>query len=130
TYGKDDKKKWAVPVVMMETEGAANDTDKIVAMLKEHQGVCHVGPLDLSASLGAAWGTERYQSTLHKIESTAKAAGVPLGNGLNRLKESLDYGLGMVMAPVGMDGGALNTGITGTNPLESLQSVNSANSAR
>jgi hypothetical protein len=32
----------------------------------------------------------------------------------------------MVLAPVGMDGGALNTGIAGTNPLESLQNDNSA----
>jgi 2-keto-3-deoxy-L-rhamnonate aldolase RhmA len=126
TYGKNDKRKWAVPAVMMETEGAASDTDKIVAMLKEHQGVCHPGPLDLSASLGAAWGTERYESTLRKIESTAKAAGVPLAGVLNTLEEALDHGLGMVLAPVGMDGGALNTGIAGTNPLESLQNDNSA----
>jgi 2-keto-3-deoxy-L-rhamnonate aldolase RhmA/ankyrin repeat protein len=126
TYGKNDKRKWAVPVVMMETEGAANDTDKIVAMLKEHQGVCHIGPLDLSASLGAAWGTDRYESTLRKIESTARAAGVPLANVLNTLEEALDQGLGMVLAPVGMDGGALDTGIAGTNPLESLQKDNSA----
>jgi 2-keto-3-deoxy-L-rhamnonate aldolase RhmA len=121
TYGNNDKGKWAVPVVMMETEGAANDTDKIVAMLKERQGVCHIGPLDLSASLGAAWGTERYESTIRKIESTAKGAGVPLANVLNTLKESLDHGLGMVMAPVGMDAGALNSGIGGANPLVSLQ---------
>jgi len=126
TYGKNDKRKWAVPVVMMETEGAANDTDKIVAMLKQHQGVCHPGPLDLSASLGAAWGTERYESTLRKIESTSKVAGVPLAGVLNTLKASLDHGLGMVLAPVGMDGGALNTGIAGTNPLQSLQTDNSA----
>ncbi len=126
TYGKNDKRKWAVPAVMMETEGAAGDTDKIVAMLKEHQGVCHPGPLDLSASLGAAWGTERYESTLRKIESTAKAAGVPLANVLNTLEEALDHGLGMVLAPVGMDGGALNAGIVGTNPLQSLQNANSA----
>jgi 2-keto-3-deoxy-L-rhamnonate aldolase RhmA/ankyrin repeat protein len=126
SYGKNDKRKWAVPAVMMETEGAAGDTDKIVAMLKEHQGVCHPGPLDLSASLGAAWGTERYESTLRKIESTAKAAGVPLAGVLNTLEEALDHGLGMVLAPVGMDGGALNAGIVGTNPLESLQSDNSA----
>jgi 2-keto-3-deoxy-L-rhamnonate aldolase RhmA len=126
TYGQNDKRKWAVPAVMMETEGAANDTDKIVAMLKEHQGVCHPGPLDLSASLGAAWGTERYESTLRKIESTAKAAGVPLAGVLNTLEEALNHGLGMVLAPVGMDGGALNTGIVGTNPLESLQNDNSA----
>jgi 2-keto-3-deoxy-L-rhamnonate aldolase RhmA len=126
TYGENDKTKWAVPAVMMETEGAAGDTDKIVAMLKEHQGVCHPGPLDLSASLGAAWGTERYESTLRKIESTAKAAGVPLAGVLNTLEEALDHGLGMVLAPVGMDGGALNTGIAGTNPLESLQHDNSA----
>jgi 2-keto-3-deoxy-L-rhamnonate aldolase RhmA len=126
TYGQNDKRKWAVPAVMMETEGAANDTDKIVAMLKEHQGVCHPGPLDLSASLGAAWGTKRYESTLRKIESTAKAAGVPLAGVLNTLEEALNHGLGMVLAPVGMDGGALNTGIAGTNPLESLQNDNSA----
>ncbi len=126
TYGESNKRNWAVPVVMMETEGAANDTDKIVAMLKEHRGVCHLGPLDLSASLGAAWGTERYESTVRKIESTAKAAGVPLAGVLNTLEEALDHGLGMVLAPVGMDGGALNAGIVGTNPLESLQNVNSA----
>lgn len=126
TYGESDKQKWVVPVVMMETEGAANDTDKIVAKLKEHQGVCHPGPLDLSASLGAAWGTEKYESTLRKIEETAKAAGVPLAGVLNTLQESLDHGLGMVLAPVGMDGGALNTGIVGTNPLEGLQRDNSA----
>jgi ankyrin repeat protein/2-keto-3-deoxy-L-rhamnonate aldolase RhmA len=126
TYGQNDRSKWAVPVVMMETEGAARDTDKIVAMLKEHQGVCHPGPLDLSASLGAAWGTEKYESTLLKIESTAKAAGVPLAGVLNTLEESLDHGLGMVMAPVAMDGGALNTGIAGTSPLQSLQNDNSA----
>jgi 2-keto-3-deoxy-L-rhamnonate aldolase RhmA/ankyrin repeat protein len=126
TYGKNDKRKWAVPVVMMETEGAANDTDKIVAMLKEHQGVCHPGPLDLSASLGAAWGTERYESTLRKIESTARAEGVPLAGVLNTLEEALNHGLGMVLAPVGMDGGALNAGIVGTNPLESLRNDNSA----
>ncbi len=126
THGKADKAKWTVPVVMMETEGAANDTEKIVAMLKEHQGVCHPGPLDLSASLGAAWGTERYESTLDRIESTAKAAGVPLAGVLNSLKESLDHGLGMVLAPVCMDAGALNTGIVGTNPLESLKNDNSA----
>jgi 2-keto-3-deoxy-L-rhamnonate aldolase RhmA len=126
TYGKNDKRKWAVPVVMMETEGAANDADTIVAMLKEHEGVCHPGPLDLSASLGAAWGTERYESTLGKIEGTAKSAGVPLAGVLNTLKDALDHGFGMVLAPVGMDAGALNTGIVGTNPLESLKSDNSA----
>ncbi len=127
TYGKNDKSKWAVPVVMMETEGAAKDTEEIVAMLKEHQGVCHIGPLDLSASLGAAWGTPRYDSTLCKIETAAKTAGVPLAGVLNTLQEALKlkHGLGMVMAPVGMDGGALNTGIAGTNPLESLQKDNS-----
>lgn len=125
-YGKNGKAKWAVPVVMVETEGAANDIDKIVAMLKEHQGVCHIGPLDLSASLGAAWGTERYEATIRKIESAAKNAGVPLANVLNTLKESLDYGLGMVLAPVGMDAGALNSGIGGANPLESLQHDNSS----
>lgn len=95
-------------------------------MLKQHQGVCHLGPLDLSASLGAAWGTERYESTVRKIDSTAKAAGVPLAGVLNTLEEALDRGLGMVLAPVGMDGGALNTGITGTNPLQSLRNDNSA----
>ncbi|MFC1511602.1 hypothetical protein ACFL5H_00195 [Candidatus Latescibacterota bacterium] len=126
TYGKDDKRKWTVPVVMMETEGAANDTDMIVAMLKEHEGVCHPGPLDLSASLGAAWGTDRYESTLSKIEGTAKAAGVPLAGVLNTLENALDHGLGMVLAPVGMDAGALNTGIVGTNPLESLKRDNTA----
>jgi len=126
THGKNGMKKWTVPVVMMETEGAANDTEAIVEMLKEHNGVCHPGPLDLSASLGAAWGTEKYESTLRKIESTAKAAGVPLAGVLNTLKESLDHGLGMVLAPVGMDGGALNAGIVGTSPLESLKKDNSA----
>lgn len=126
TYGEDDKRNWAVPVVMMETEGAANDTDRIVTMLKQHQGVCHPGPLDLSASLGAAWGTERYESTLRKIESTARAAGVPLAGVLSTLEEALDHGLGMVLAPVAMDAGALNAGIVGTNPLESLQGDNSA----
>jgi ankyrin repeat protein/2-keto-3-deoxy-L-rhamnonate aldolase RhmA len=126
TYGNNDKSKWAVPIIMMETEGAAGDTDTIVGLLKEHQGVCHPGPLDLSASLGAAWGTERYESTLLKIESTARAAGVPLAGVLNTLEEALDHGFGMVMAPVGMDGGALNTGIAGTSPLQSLQNDNSA----
>jgi 2-keto-3-deoxy-L-rhamnonate aldolase RhmA len=126
TYGTNEKSRWAVPAVMMETEGAANDTDEIVRMLKEHQGVCHPGPLDLSASLGAAWGTERYESTLRKIESTAKAEGVPLAGVLSTLEEALEHGLGLVLAPVGMDGGALNTGIVGTNPLESLQSDNTA----
>jgi 2-keto-3-deoxy-L-rhamnonate aldolase RhmA/ankyrin repeat protein len=126
TYGKNDRSNWTVPAVMMETEGAAGDTEEIVAMLKEHQGVCHPGPLDLSASLGAAWGTERYESTLRKIEGAVKAAGVPLAGVSNTLEEALDHGLGMVLAPVGMDGGALNTGIAGTNPLESLQNDNSA----
>jgi ankyrin repeat protein/2-keto-3-deoxy-L-rhamnonate aldolase RhmA len=126
TYGKNDKAKWAVPVVMMETAGGADDTDEIVAMLKEHEGVCHIGPLDLSASLGAAWGTERYESTRRKIEYAARAAGVPLANVLNTLKESLDAGLGMVLAPVGMDAGALNSGIGGANPLRSLQRDNTA----
>lgn len=125
TYG-DDRAKWTVPVIMMETEGAANDTDEIVAMLKEHEGVCHPGPLDLSASLGAAWGTEKYESTLSKIETTAKTAGVPLAGVLSTLEASLNHGFGMVLAPMGMDGGALNTGIVGTNPLESLQSDNTA----
>lgn len=125
TYGEKDKSKWTVPVVMMETEGAANDTEAIVAMLKEHQGVCHPGPLDLSASLGAAWGTEKYESTLRKIEGAAKAAGVPLAGVLSTLQEALDHGLGMVLAPVGMDGGALNAGIVGTNPLQSLKKDNS-----
>lgn len=126
THGKNDKRKWTVPVVMMETEGAADDTDAIVAMLKEHEGVCHPGPLDLSASLGAAWGTEKYESTLRKIENTAKAAGVPLAGVLNTLKEALDHGLCMVLAPVCMDAGALNAGIGGANPLKSLQKDNSA----
>jgi 2-keto-3-deoxy-L-rhamnonate aldolase RhmA len=126
TYGKRQKSKWAVPVVMMETEGAARDTRKIVAMLREHRGVCHPGPLDLSASLGAAWGTEKYESTLRAIEGAAKAAGVPLAGVDNTLEEALNHGLGMVLAPVAMDSGALNTGIAGTNPLESLQSDNSA----
>jgi len=125
TYGMGNTSKWAVPVVMMETEGAANDVEAIVAMLKEHEGVCHPGPLDLSASLGAAWGSERYESILKNIEDTAKAAGVPLAGVLNSLKDSLDHGLGMVLAPMGMDAGALNAGIVGTNPLESLQSDNS-----
>jgi 2-keto-3-deoxy-L-rhamnonate aldolase RhmA len=126
TYGESNKRNWAVPVIMMETEGAANDTDAIVAMLAEHRGVCHLGPLDLSASLGAAWGTERYESTVRKIEAAAKAARVPMAGVLNTLEESLNHGLGMVLAPVGMDAGALNAGIVGTNPLESLQTVNSA----
>jgi 2-keto-3-deoxy-L-rhamnonate aldolase RhmA len=126
THGKEDKRNWTVPVVMMETEGAANDTDAIVAMLKAHGGVCHPGPLDLSASLGAAWGTARYESTLSKIEGAAKAAGVPLAGVLSTLKASLDHGLGMVLAPMAMDAGALNTGIIGTNPLESLRNDNSA----
>lgn len=125
-YGESNKRNWAVPVVMMETEGAANDTDAIVAMLAEHRGVCHLGPLDLSASLGAAWGTERYESTVRKIEAAAKAARVPMAGVSNTLEESLNHGLGMVLAPVGMDAGALNAGIVGTNPLESLQTVNSA----
>ena len=126
TYGESNKRNWAVPVVMMETEGAANDTDTIVAMLAEHRGVCHLGPLDLSASLGAAWGTERYELTVRKIEAAAEAARVPMAGVLNTLEESLNHGLGMVLAPVGMDAGALNAGIVGTNPLESLQTVNSA----
>jgi 2-keto-3-deoxy-L-rhamnonate aldolase RhmA len=111
---------------MMETEGAANDTDAIVAMLKEHQGVCHPGPLDLSASLGAAWGTARYESTLARIEGAAKAAGVPLAGVISTLEAALAHGFGMVLAPVGMDGGALNAGIMGLNPLQSLQKDNSA----
>lgn len=125
-FGEDDKQKWAVPVVMMETEGAANDAVAIVTMLQRHQGVCHPGPLDLSASLGAAWGTPRYESTLAKIEGTAKAYGVPLAGVFGTLKESLDRGLGLVLAPMGMDAGALNTGIIGTNPLQSLANDNSA----
>jgi 2-keto-3-deoxy-L-rhamnonate aldolase RhmA/ankyrin repeat protein len=125
-HGKNGTRKWAVPVVMMETEGAARDADRIVAMLKEHHGVCHPGPLDLSASLGAAWGTERYESTLRRIEGAARAAGVPLAGVLNTLEAALHHGLGMVLAPVGMDGGALNAGIVGTNPLESLQNDNTA----
>lgn len=126
THGERDRRKWTVPIVMMETEGAANDTDAIVAMLEEHRGVCHPGPLDLSASLGAAWGTEKYESTLRKIEESARAAGVPLAGVLNTLQAALDHGLGMVLAPVGMDAGALDTGIVGTNPLEGLQRNNSA----
>lgn len=126
THGKADKKKWTIPVVMMETQGAADDTDEIIAMLKEHDGVCHPGPLDLSASLGAAWGTEKYEYTLSRIENAAKSAGVPLAGVLNSLEESLNHGLGMVMAPVCMDAGALNAGIVGLNPLESLKSDNSA----
>jgi ankyrin repeat protein/2-keto-3-deoxy-L-rhamnonate aldolase RhmA len=126
TYGTDDRRKWTVPAVMMETEGAANDTDEIVAMLKEHQGVCHPGPLDLSASLGAAWGTPRYESTLSKIETAAKTAGVPLAGVSNTLAAALEHGLGLVLAPVGMDGGAIDTGIVGTSPLESLQNDNTA----
>ena len=54
------------------------------------------------------------------------ATGVPLANVLNTLEESLDHGLGMVLAPVGMDAGALNAGIGGANPLKSLQHDNSA----
>jgi 2-keto-3-deoxy-L-rhamnonate aldolase RhmA/ankyrin repeat protein len=126
THGENGRDKWTVPVVMMETEGAANDTDAIVAMLKEHQGVCHPGPLDLSASLGAAWGTARYESTLARIEGAAKAAGVPLAGVISTLEAALAHGFGMVLAPVGMDGGALNAGIMGLNPLQSLQKDNSA----
>ena len=59
-------------------------------------------------------------------EGAAKAAGVPLAGVDNTLEEALNHGLGMVLAPVAMDSGALNTGIVGTNPLESLQSDNSA----
>ena len=126
TYGENNEKTWAVPVVMMETEGAANDTDKIVELLKDHRGVCHLGPLDLSASLGAAWGTPPYESTVSKIESAAKAAKVPLAGVVNPLVPALNCGLGMVLATVGMDAGALNTGIAGINPLQSLQNDNSA----
>lgn len=125
-YGRNAEAMWTVPVVMMETEGAADDAEAIVAMLKEHQGVCHPGPLDLSASLGAAWGTERYESTLRRIETAARNAGVPLAGVLNTLEESLNHGLGMVLAPVGMDAGALNAGIVGASPLESLKKDNSA----
>jgi hypothetical protein len=125
-YGEAARQKWVVPVIMMETEEAARDTHEIVAMLKEHQGVCHPGPLDLSASLGAAWGTPKYESTLRKIEEASKAAGVPLAGVLNTLGESLEHGLGMVLAPMAMDAGALNAGILGLNPLESLQADNSA----
>jgi 2-keto-3-deoxy-L-rhamnonate aldolase RhmA len=125
-HGEDNKAMWTVPVCMMETEAAADDTEEIVAMLKEQQGVCHPGPLDLSASLGAAWGTAKYESTLSKIESAAKKAGVPLAGVLNTLEASLAHGFGMVLAPVAMDGGALNAGIMGLNPLESLQKDNSA----
>jgi 2-keto-3-deoxy-L-rhamnonate aldolase RhmA len=95
-------------------------------MLKEHGGVCHPGPLDLSASLGAAWGTEKYETTLAKIENTAKAEGVPLAGVLNTLQQSLDHGFGMVLAPMAMDAGGLNAGILGLNPLQSLQGTNSA----
>lgn len=125
THGAGETDKWAVPVIMMETEEAARDTELIVAMLREHQGVCHPGPLDLSASLGAAWGTEKYETTLRRIEETSKAAGVPLAGVLNTLQQSLDHGFGMVLAPMGMDAGALNAGIMGLNPLESLQHTNS-----
>lgn len=126
TYGEAHSRKWTVPVIMMETEEAARDTDQIVAMLKVHEGVCHPGPLDLSASLGAAWGTDKYESTLRKIEEASKAAGVPLAGVLNTLEQSLDHGFGMVLAPMGMDAGGLNAGILGLNPLESLQKTNSA----
>jgi hypothetical protein len=125
-YGEAARQKWVVPVIMMETEEAARDTHEIVALLKEHQGVCHPGPLDLSASLGAAWGTPKYESTLRKIEEASKAAGVPLAGVLNTLEESLEHGLGMVLAPMAMDAGALNAGILGLNPLESLKADNSA----
>ena len=125
-HGAGDRARWAVPVVMMETAGAARDTDRIVAMLKAHGGVCHPGPLDLSASLGAAWGTVAYESTLRRIEQTARAAGVPLAGVRNTLEEALADGMGMVLAPVGMDAGALNAGLAGTNPLQSLQGDNSA----
>jgi 2-keto-3-deoxy-L-rhamnonate aldolase RhmA len=126
THGADDRCRWTVPAIMMETVGAAADTEKIVALLKQHGGVCHPGPLDLSASLGAAWGTEKYESTLRKIEQTALAAGVPIAGVLNSLEDALDKGFGMVLAPMGMDAGALNAGIMGTNPLQSLQGTNSA----
>lgn len=125
TYG-DDEARWCVPAVMMETEAAAADAEEIVAMLKEHRGVCHPGPLDLSASLGAAWGTPRYEETLARIEGAAKAAAVPLAGVLNTLEASLEHGFGMVLAPMGMDAGGLNAGLSGANPLESLQSDNSA----
>jgi 2-keto-3-deoxy-L-rhamnonate aldolase RhmA/ketosteroid isomerase-like protein len=126
THGEAARQKWVVPVIMMETEEAARDTDEIVALLKEHQGVCHPGPLDLSASLGAAWGTPKYESTLRRIEEASKAAGVPLAGVLNTLEQSLEHGFGMVLAPMAMDAGALNAGILGLNPLESLQADNSA----
>ena len=125
TYGADEA-RWCVPAVMMETEGAAADAETIVAMLKEHRGVCHPGPLDLSASLGAAWGTPRYEETLARIENASKAAGVPLAGVLNTLEASLEHGFGMVLAPMGMDAGGLNAGLAGANPLESLQGDNSA----
>lgn len=126
TYGESAEAKWVVPVIMMETEEAADDVEEIVAMLKEHGGVCHPGPLDLSASLGAVWGTEKYETTLAKIENTAKAEGVPLAGVLNTLQQSLDHGFGMVLAPMAMDAGGLNAGILGLNPLQSLQGTNSA----
>ncbi len=125
THGEDEA-RWCVPAVMMETEAAAADADEIIAMLKAHNGVCHPGPLDLSASLGAAWGTRRYEETLARIEGGAKGAGVPLAGVLNTLEASLEHGLGMVLAPMGMDAGGLNAGLAGANPLESLQNNNSA----
>ncbi|TFL16145.1 hypothetical protein [Jannaschia formosa] len=125
TYGEDEA-RWCVPAVMMETEAAADDAEEIVTMLKEHRGVCHPGPLDLSASLGAAWGTPRYEETLARIENASKAAGVPLAGVLNTLEASLEHGFGMVLAPMGMDAGGLNAGLAGANPLESLQGDNSA----
>jgi ankyrin repeat protein len=125
TYGADAA-RWCVPAVMMETEAAAADAEEIIALLRAHWGVCHPGPLDLSASLGAAWGTPRYEETLARIESAAKAAGVPLAGVLNTLQAALDHGFGMVLAPMGMDAGGLNAGLAGANPLESPQGDNSA----
>ena len=95
-------------------------------MLKDHRGVCHPGPLDLSAAIGAAWGTPKYEETLTRIETASKAAGVPLAGVLNSLEAALEHGFGMVLAPMGMDAGGLNAGLAGANPLESLRRDNSA----
>jgi hypothetical protein len=45
---------------------------------------------------------------------------------LNTLEAALAHGLGMVLAPMGMDAGGLNAGLAGANPLESLRRDNSA----
>ena len=124
-HGKDEA-RWCVPAIMMETEGAAADVEEIVTMLKDHRGVCHPGPLDLSAAIGAAWGTPKYEETLTRIETASKAAGVPLAGVLNSLEAALEHGFGMVLAPMGMDAGGLNAGLAGANPLESLRRDNSA----